>query len=860
MNIYSKCLARISSRTATSICLVIVSICAATLPQHLFAVGHWVPLSNKPPKPSGFKGLGVKLLLPDGTVMVQTCTDSVACGNTWVRLTPDSHGSYQHGTWSKMPSMHYERTDYSSLIMPDGRVFIIGGEYTNNIGGGQGEIYDPSNNAWSLAAKIPSKLFGSANEFDDSQSVTLANGTLLFAPVRADYPYQTLIYNPASNSWSGGGKFQPGREQDEASWVKLPDNSIISPDNNSLNSERYIPATNQWVNAATIPSSMNLYSQSEMGAGLLLPNGRAVFFGGTGHVAYYSLPSEGHPLGSWSAGPDIPMHRVTSDAPAVMMPNGKILVAVGSTSEDGGSPAPTWFYEFDYSAGSDGAFTATSSPESSTTGSSEGTAAGDITFLALPDGTILSSDGADPSGQAYVYVPDGSPLADGQPSVIAIAPNSDGNYHLTGTLLDGISAGAAFGDDAQMDTDYPIVRLTSSTGVVSYARTYKWSSTSVQTGSEQMTTEFVLPPSIALANPGGQAYTLQVVANGIASAPVSFTAPLHFNTEQWFGAWGSDGPIFTGDLNGDGKTDVFMWRDSDKSWTVNLSTGSGFVAERWLGGWGSDGPIITGDFNGDGKTDVMMWRDSDKSWVVNLSTGSGFVTEQWFGAWGSDGPIFTGDLNGDGKTDVFMWRDIDKSWTINLSTGSGFVDGDWVGAWGSDGPIFTGDLNGDGKTDVFMWRDIDKSWTINLSTGSGFVDGDWTGAWGSDGPIFTGDLNGDGKTDVFMWRAADNSWTVNLSTGAGFAAQDWVGNWGSDGPIFTGDLNGDHKTDVFMWRPAFKDWTVNLSTGEGFEPQVWNGSWGSDGPIFTGDFNGDGKTDVIVWRDSDKSWLVNLAP
>ena len=45
-----------------------------------------------------------------------------------------------------------------------------------------------------------------------------------------------------------------------------------------------------------------------------------------------------------------------------------------------------------------------------------------------------------------------------------------------------------------------------------------------------------------------------------------------FALKVWHGAWGSDGPIHTGDLNDDGKTDVFMWRDSDKDWTVNLST------------------------------------------------------------------------------------------------------------------------------------------------------------------------------------------------------------------------------------------------------------------------------------------------
>jgi hypothetical protein len=256
-------------------------------------------------------------------------------------------------------------------------------------------------------------------------------------------------------------------------------------------------------------------------------------------------------------------------------------------------------------------------------------------------------------------------------------------------------------------------------------------------------------------------FFLRIIA--VMLVPVGIANADGFRAERWTGAWGSDGPIITGDFNGDGKTDVMMWRESSKSWTVNLSNGSGFNAQEWKGAWGSDGPIITGDFNGDGKTDVMMWRESSKSWTVNLSNGDGFDAQEWKGNWGSDGPIHVGDLNGDGKSDVFMYRASDHTWSVNLSTGAGFTEQRWTGAWGSDGPNFVGDLNGDETSDVFMWRGSDKSWTVNLSTGSNFVVRDFVGADGSDGPIFTGDLNGDGKLDVFMWRDADKSWTVNLS-------------------------------------------------------------------------------------------------
>jgi hypothetical protein len=72
-----------------------------------------------------------------------------------------------------------------------------------------------------------------------------------------------------------------------------------------------------------------------------------------------------------------------------------------------------------------------------------------------------------------------------------------------------------------MATDYPLVRLTAGSGHVFYARTYNWSSTVLQTGSTPVSTDFMLPTNL----PSGS-YSLVVVANGIASDPVSFYGPV----------------------------------------------------------------------------------------------------------------------------------------------------------------------------------------------------------------------------------------------------------------------------------------------------------------------------------------------
>jgi hypothetical protein len=132
-------------------------------------------------------------------------------------------------------------------------------------------------------------------------------------------------------------------------------------------------------------------------------------------------------------------------------------------------------------------------------------------MLALPNGQILFSH---MNTDVYVYTPSGAPLAAGKPTIQSITANGDGTFHLVGLGLNGISEGATYGDDCQMNSNYPIVRINHSNGNVYYARTFNWSTTSVMTGATPVSTEYQLPASM----PAG-AYSLVVSANGNASDP-----------------------------------------------------------------------------------------------------------------------------------------------------------------------------------------------------------------------------------------------------------------------------------------------------------------------------------------------------
>jgi hypothetical protein len=465
--------------------VVAMAVCDSAVAQ----TGTWTQVANSAP---GY--IQTMLLLPDGTVMAQDANTY----NNWYRLAPGAKGGYTNGTWTTLASMNDTRLYDSSQVLTNGRAFIAGGEY--GTGTDSAEIYDPLLNLWTFCP-------GAGERFVDSISETLPNDSVLVAPVSPKTSGETVVFNASSNSWMNAAKLFRGSRQDEASWVKLPDGSILTIDPSGTNSERYIPSLNQWVNDANVPVSLYDIYGGELGPAFLLANGNAIFFGSQPHTAIYT-PSGSTSPGTWVRGPDYPNNQGMPDAPGAMMVNGRILLATSPTPVSTNHfPSPMSYYEYDPVANS---FALAPGPPGMNTNSSTYTSR----MLDLPDGTVLYTHFGT---ILYVYQPAGAPLASGQPTITAVTTNFYGSYHLAGTLLNGISEGAAYGDDAQMDSNYPLVRLTDGSGNVYYARTYGWSSTGVMTGSTNESTEFMVPTNL----PSGS-YSLSVVANGNSSATVPF--------------------------------------------------------------------------------------------------------------------------------------------------------------------------------------------------------------------------------------------------------------------------------------------------------------------------------------------------
>jgi hypothetical protein len=483
-----------------------------------FSQSTWLPVIHSSPDYNN----GVMLLLSDGSVMAKSSHGGIdTLGNMWDVLTPDINGSYVNGTWRRLDTMNYRRLYCSSQMLKDGRVYVAGGEY--GAGAGNGETFDPLTGKWTKAGPLPSGY-----RIYDGNSELLPDGRVLQAIVSGG-SMNNVIYDPRTNNYTAGPRCLGNH--DESAWLKLPDNSILFVDIGSKYSERYIPALNTWIRDDSLPVSLYDPYGFEAGASFLLPDGRAFFIGSPGTTAYYT-PSGNDSLGHWSAGPTIPDNLGAPDAAAAMMPNGKILCAFSTKAGPAEVfPDPVSFYEFDYRTN---AFAKIQTPIGTDTMHIASYATG---MLCLPDGNILYA--TIDSNKYYVYVPAGAQVAAGKPAITGVVKQDCHTYMATGTGFNGISQGAAYGDDWQMPTNYPIVRLVRHNSLygdsIFYARTYNWNSTGVMRGAARDTTYFKLPAGLPDGN-----YDLEVVANGIHSDPYPYTT---CNTEGIIAAAPVEHPI-----------------------------------------------------------------------------------------------------------------------------------------------------------------------------------------------------------------------------------------------------------------------------------------------------------------------------
>src|SRR6185369_5271719 len=78
------------------------------------------------------------------------------------------------------------------------------------------------------------------------------------------------------------------------------------------------------------------------------------------------------------------------------------------------------------------------------------------------------------------------------------------------------------------------------------------------------------------------------------------------------------------DFDGDGKTDLSVWRGAQSNWLIAKSSNGSLQSELWGAGYAPYNDVpVPGDYDGDGKYDVAVWRPSTGAWYsLNSSDGA----------------------------------------------------------------------------------------------------------------------------------------------------------------------------------------------------------------------------------------------
>jgi len=224
--------------------------------------------------------------------------------------------------------------------------------------------------------------------------------------------------------------------------------------------------------------------------------------------------------------------------------------------------------------------------------------------------------------------------------------------------------------------------------------------------------------------------------------------------------------VENGDYNGDGLSDIAIFRQSSGLWAIRAVT-------RVYFGTSGDTPV-SGDYDGDGTADVALFRSSSSLWAIRN------ISRTYFGD-SSDLPV-PGDYDGDGSCDIGIFRGVSGLWAVKGLTRSYF-------GGSSDQPV-AGDYDGDGLDDFAIFRGSSSLWAIQDISRIYYGN--------SSDTVVSGDYDGTGTAVPAIYRPASGLWAIRNLTRVYFGSV-------TDQPVPAGFSGLD---DIGIFRPSNGLWAI----------------------------------------------------
>jgi hypothetical protein len=273
------------------------------------------------------------------------------------------------------------------------------------------------------------------------------------------------------------------------------------------------------------------------------------------------------------------------------------------------------------------------------------------------------------------------------------------------------------------------------------------------------------------------------------------------------------------DFDGDGATDLAVYRRADGTWWIRSFLSSFPPVLGFQFGWHEAAPVPA-DFDGDGSADLAVYHDTTGNWFVTSLQHGTIAYEVRHGFEGT--VALPGDFDGDGAADLAVYFAPAGNWYVRTVDGTVLaweLNFGWEAARG-----LVGRLGGSSATDLAVYYGDGRQWFVLLTevgqdgrmavNGGNYVVNAFSLGPEAGVPAL-GDVDGDGVDDLAVYQEWSASWRAARVDGLDLVVEDEPGcatepGTGYDLVPFVADFDGNGTGDLTVHDPTSGRWYLKL--------------------------------------------------